>query len=217
MHRRLQALVIAAATALTAPALAQDAHDAHDADRPIEPAKPIVAKRWSVARDFAAALPVGAIAADSGPMVGPLVRIGFQATPNLELGMRSGYLYGLDKEIAPGQATALSSIPIVASARWFLAATAFGAGVGPYAGVEAGANLLRRRYRTTAESGLLELDFDAKESKWTAGTTVGVGWVFSRKVPIDLRAQIAAIDLLSGRGATNAIAVGATAGWTIYF
>lgn len=162
-------------------------------------------------------LPVGPIAADSGPMVGPLVRLGFQATANLELGMRSGYLYGLDKEIAAGQVTALSSIPIVASVRWFFAGHVFGPGVGPYAGVEAGANLLRRRYRTTAESGLLELDFDAKEEKWTAGTTAGVGWVFSRKVPIDLRAQVAAIDLFSGRGATNAVALGATAGWTIYF
>jgi hypothetical protein len=113
--------------------------------------------------------------------------------------------------------TALSSIPIVASARAFVAASTFGAGVGPYLGIEAGANVLRRRYRTAAESGLLELDFHAKESKWTASTTLGIGWVISRGVPIDLRAQIAAIDLFSGRGAANAITVGATAGWTIYF
>jgi hypothetical protein len=214
MKRSLQALVALSLTALSAPALAQDAQEP---DRPQAVTKGASEKRWSVARDFTAAIPVGAIAADSGPMVGPLVRLGFQATPNLELGMRSGYLYGLDKEIAPGQVTALSSIPIVASARWFFAAGFFGSGVGPYAGIEAGANLLRRRYRTTAESALLSLDFDARESKWTGGSTASVGWVISRKVPIDLRAQVAAIDVFSGKGAFDAVAVGASAGWTIYF
>jgi hypothetical protein len=210
MKRSLQALVAISAMGLPSPAFAQDAQ------APTRPAGG-TEKRWSVARDLTAAIPVGSAAVDSGPMLGPLVRLGFQMTPNFELGMRSGYLYGLDKEIAPGHVTALSSIPIVASARWFFAAGFFGSGAGPYGGVEGGANLLRRRYRTTGESGLLELDFDAKESKWTAGATAFAGWVVSRKVPIDLRAQIAAIDLFSGRGAANAIAVGASAGWTIWF
>jgi hypothetical protein len=211
MKRSLQALVLISSIGLGSPALAQDAQE-----KP-EPQAASSEKRWSVARDLTAAIPVGAIAADSGPMLGPLVRLGFQLTPNLELGMRSGYLYGLDKEIAPGQVTALSSIPIVASVRWFFGAGFFGSGAGPYAGVEGGANLLRRRYRTTAESGLLELDFEAREAKWTASTTAFAGWVISRKLPIDLRAQVAAIDLFSGRGAANAIAVGASAGWTIWF
>lgn len=211
MKRSLQALVAISLTALSAPALAQDAQSPQGTGtRDAE-------KRWSVARDLTANVPVGAIAADSGLMLGPLVRLGFQATPNLELGMRSGYLYGLDKEIAPGQVTALSSIPIVASVRWFFAAGSFGSGAGPYAGIEAGANLLRRRYRTTAESGLFELDFDAKESKWTGGSTASLGWVVSRRIPIDLRLQVAALDLFGGKGATNAMAVGASAGWTFYF
>jgi hypothetical protein len=36
--------------------------------------------------------------------------------------------------------------------------------------------------------------------------------VISRKVPVDLRGEVAALDLAGGR-----VAVGATAGWTIYF
>lgn len=212
MLHRLRPLVATAlalvSLVLPGRALAQDAQ----VDAPAM-GKPPGTHRWSVARDLAAVLPLGPVAVDAGPMLGPLVRLGYQATPRLEVGMRSGYLYGLDKDIGGGQVTALSAVPIVASARWFFA----GEGVGPYVAVEIGANLLRRRYRTTAESGLFEIDFDAKESRWTAAANAGAGWVLSRKMPIDLRAHVAALDLVSAQGPTHAIAVGATAGWTIFF
>lgn len=165
-------------------------------------------KRWNVARDVAAVVPVGLGSNDAGPMIGPLVRIGFEATPSIEVGVRSGYLYGLDKPISDDRVTALSSIPIVVTVRWFV----LGKSVGPYLAAEGGASLLRRRYRSLGESELLSLDFDAQESKWTASATAGIGWVVSRKVPIDLRGEVAAVDLVTGRAA-----VGATAGWTIYF
>lgn len=214
MSRRLHHLLAAIASALllftlSARAFAQDAQD------PDAPAmgKPPGTHRWSVARDLAAVLPVGPIASDSGPMLGPLVRLGFQATSRFEVGVRSGYLYGLDKEIGDGRVTALSAIPIAACARLFFV----GEGIGPYVAIEVGANVLRRRYRTVAESGLFEIDFAARESHWTAGANVGAGWVLTRRLPIDLRAHVAALDLLDGRGAMHAIAVGATAGWTIYF
>ncbi len=209
---RLPQLAAIAATiavlTLPARALAQEAQGG--AAVVSSPAAP---KRWSVARDLAAVLPVGALAADSGPMLGPLVRLGFQATSRVEVGMRSGYLYGLDKDVGADRMSALSAIPIFACARAFFLAE----GVGPYAAVEIGANVLRRRYRSAAESGLFEIDLHAQESRWTAGADVGAGWVLSRKLPIDLRAQIAALDLLSSRGPTHGIAIGGTAGWTIFF
>jgi len=170
--------------------------------------RPEKEKRWNVARDFAAVVPVGLGSNDAGPMIGPLVRVGFEATPSIEVGVRSGYLYGLDKPLAEDRVTALSAIPIVASVRWFV----LGKSVGPYLAAEGGASLLRRRYRSLGESELLALDFDAQESKWTASATAGIGWVVSRKVPIDLRGEVAAVDLVAGRAA-----LGATAGWTIYF
>jgi len=139
-------------------------------------------------------------------MIGPLVRVGFQATKNLELGMRGGYLYGLDKDIGGGTVTALSSVPIVATVRWFFVREA----VGPYASLDAGVNLLRRRYRTTSESNVLDLDFHASENHWAPMATFGAGAVLSRRYPIDLRAQVSALDL-------HTIAVGAAAGFPIYF
>lgn len=127
-----------------------------------------------MARDLAAQVPVGAASADAGPMLGPLVRLGLQATDHLEVGLRFGYLYGLDTPAGPETVTA-------------------------------------------AASSLTSLDFDARESRWTAGGSVGAGWVMSRTLPIDLRAHVAALDLLAASGPLHAIAVGASAGWTFWF
>lgn len=70
-----------ASLVVPARALAQDAQ----ADAPAI-GNPPGTHRWSVARDLAAVLPVGAAAVDAGPMLGPLVR---PATRRLPRGARS--------------------------------------------------------------------------------------------------------------------------------
>src|SRR5262245_25571142 len=69
-------------------------------DTPANAKKNEDAKRWSVARDLVGLFPVGELANDTGPMGGPLARVGFQATRHLELGIRGGFLHGLDKQTA---------------------------------------------------------------------------------------------------------------------
>src|SRR5687767_3719733 len=81
--------------------------------------KPMTEKRSSIAGDVAGCCPVCELANDTGPMGGPLTRLGFQATRHLEVGLRSGFLHGLDKETAYGS-SAMSGVPILASVRWFV-------------------------------------------------------------------------------------------------
>ncbi len=171
-------------------------------------------KRWSVARDFAGLFPVGELADNTGPMGGPLARLGFQATTHLELGVRGGFLHGLEKQTSYGT-SAMSGVPVLASARWF----ALPHHEGPYLGVEFGTNILRRRheYDATARARTPESQILQDRTRVYVGGNIAIGVVVSKTLPIDLRFQASALDLVGNGKPFEALAIGGTAGYTIYF
>lgn len=188
----------------TAPAIAPVPANADMAPRPPRHDT----KRFVVARDFGVALPVGDLADTAAAMYGPLVRLGFHVTDSFEIGLRAGYQRGFDKEVA-GKTGSLSSVPIHASARWFF----FGNREHLYSGLEVGANVFRENH--SARTSFFDVSAD---STWVRpSANVGLGFVWSRATPIDLRAQVGSLDLLSRGGAGGAIAVGVTAGYSIFF
>ncbi|MBX3215629.1 MAG: hypothetical protein KF850_26565 [Labilithrix sp.] len=165
-------------------------------------------KRFVVARDFGIAVPVGALAEEAAPMYGPLVRLGFHLSDSVELGLRAGYQRGFDKTVAGAQGS-LSSVPINASVRWFV----LGDRSGPYAGAEAGVNVFR--HRAAPRTSFFDVGADSTWARPSA--KVGVGFVWSRALPIDVRAELASLDLVSRGGPAGALALGATAGYSIFF
>lgn len=165
-------------------------------------------KRFVVARDFGLAIPFAHFANEAAPMYGPLVRLGFHPNDRIELGVRFGYQRGLDKEIA-GVTGSLSAVPVYASARWF----ALGDRSGPYAGLELGVNIFRQK--STARTSFW--DVDADETWVRPSANIGVGYVWSRSLPIDVRAQVASLDLVRGNGPIDALTFGVTAGYSIFF
>lgn len=207
-----------------APASASSSFDARwnaSVDGPIAPvgadapanqepkADPFAHKRAVVARDFGIAVPVGAFADRAAPMYGPLVRLGYHVTESFEVGLRAGYQRGLDREI-DGNTQSLSALPINVSVRYFV----LGDRSGPYAGFEAGVNVFRQRER--ARTSIWDVGADATWVRPCAN--VGVGWVYSKKFPVDLRVQVASLDLLSaGKGPVSSVAVGGTLGYSIFF
>jgi hypothetical protein len=185
-----------------------DAPPAVDAPAVPRPAS-LDSKRFVVARDFGFAVPVGDLADRSGAMYGPLVRLGFHVNESLELGLRAGYQRGFDKEV-DGNVQSLSAVPINASIRYFI----LGHRSGPYAGLEAGVNVFRQR--VTARTSIWDVGADATWVRPDAN--LGVGYVVSKTLPIDVRAQVASLDLISGgKGPTNALTVGISAGYSIFF
>jgi hypothetical protein len=166
------------------------------------------AKRFVVARDFGLAVPVGQLAEEAATMYGPLLRLGFHVTDSFEVGIRAGYQRGFDKEVA-GAPRSLSCVPIHASARWFV----FGDRSGPYAGLEVGVNVFRQKL--ARQTSFWDVGADAT---WVRpSTNLGIGYVWSRSAPVDVRIQLAALDLLSKDGPASALAIGVTGGYSIFF
>ncbi|MCW5831931.1 MAG: hypothetical protein KIS78_05705 [Labilithrix sp.] len=202
--------VAAPGTEAPATAKARDVPRASpDADAPQAPRPSRQdAKRFVVARDFGLTVPVGPLADEAAPMYGPLVRLGFHLSDSVEVGLRAAYQRGFDKSVA-GVEGSLSSVPFNASVRWFV----LGDRSGPYAGAEAGANVFR--YRAAPRTSFFDVGADSTWVRPCAG--VGVGFVWSRAFPLDVRAQLASLDLVSKGGPARALAVGATAGYSFFF
>ena len=165
-------------------------------------------KRFVVARDFAVALPVGELADTAAAMYGPLVRLGFHVNDSFEIGVRAAYQRGFDKEVA-GVTGSLSSVPLYATGRWFL----FGNREYLYAGVELGANIFREKH--TRRTSFFDVSADSTWVRPSAG--LALGFVWSRKAPVDLRAHVSSLDLIGKNGPAGTLMVGLTAGYSIFF
>ena len=158
-------------------------------------------------------LPLGDLGDVTGPLVGPLVRFGYRVTPPLELTVRTGYLFGLSKEIGPFKSS-LSIIPVWAGARYFF--------MDPHAGLYGAGELALNLGSFSAEAG-----GQSQSTGFTRiGFNAGLGYVISKELPIDIRAQFSMINLLlkddkSVGGISvsepTQFAVGLSAGYTFSF
>jgi hypothetical protein len=146
-------------------------------------------KKIGIGGDLQFVLPLGDFADSSGPLIGPVLRVGYRVMPPLELTLRAGFLFGISKDRSQGGIDASSGvniIPIHIGARYFF--------MEPYAGVygaaEIGMNMISPKASVggTSVSGL--------DSQTRFGANLGVGYVISKDLPIDIRAQFMLLNLI---------------------
>jgi len=183
------------------------------------PAAPAEEKKIGIGGDLLFVIPLGDLGDVSSIQVGPVFRGGYRVIPNLELTARLGYLIGLKKErtfsTGFGNATisaGFNLIPVWGGARYFF----MDPSEGLYGAAELGLNVLVR----TTSTGT------AGDSLTRIGANAGIGYVISKELPIDIRAQFQIYNLLlkeSGTVGTTTISeptyfgVGVSAGYTFQF
>jgi hypothetical protein len=155
-------------------------------------------------------LPIGDLADGTGPLIGPIVRFGYRVMPPLEVTARIGYLYGLSKSQAAGPLgdikTSISDIPIWVGARYFF--------MEPYAGLYGAAEIALNLMSAKAEVA----GSSASTSITREGVNLGAGYVISKDLPIDIRAQFSLLNLLGKEtGEKTFMAIGLSAGYTFQF
>jgi hypothetical protein len=160
---------------------------------------------------------LGDVGKETGPLIGPLVRFGYRVIPNLELTARTGYLFGLGKtpDGAPsGFSTSISNIPIWLGARYFF--------MEPYAGLYGAAELAINLMTIHGSGTVAGVDQSSSTGFTREGVNLGVGYVISKDLPIDIRAQLSVLNLLgkasvAGVDESTALAIGLSAGYTFQF
>ena len=162
-------------------------------------------KKMTLGIDAQFMLPLGDFGKAAGPQIGPLVRFGYRVIPALELTGRVGYLFGLSKEVGPFKSS-LSNIPIWVGARYFF----MDAPAGFYGAAELAINLMSAKIEAGGQS--------ASTSVTREGINLGVGYVISKELPIDLRAQFSLLNLLGKEtNETSFTAIGISAGYSFFF
>ncbi len=156
-------------------------------------------------------LPLGDFSDGTGPQIGPLVRFGYRVTPPLELTARTGYLFGLSKDLAgTGISTSVSNIPIWLGARYFF--------MEPYAGLYGAAELALNLMSVHASTTVLGQSVSQSTGLTREGFNIGAGYVISKDLPIDIRAQFSMLNLLGKEtGEKTFFAIGLSAGYTFQF
>jgi hypothetical protein len=146
-------------------------------------------KKIGVGADLQFVLPLGDFGDASGPLIGPVLRAGYRVMPPLELNLKAGFLYGLTKSQGAGAFTAdvgVNIIPISVGGRYFI----MDPHAGLYAGLDIALNLIQPKASVngTSVSGL--------DSSTRLGANIGAGYVISKELPIDIRAQFMMFNLL---------------------
>lgn len=206
MHRSIALGTVLALVAVTSVSFAQESTAAATA-----PATTTAddGKKMGIGGDLQFVLPLGDFADASGPQIGPLFRFGYRVMPALEVTARAGYLYGLSKDNG-GIKTSVSNIPVWVGARYFFMEP----GAGLYGAGELGLNNMTFKL----EGSILGQSMDASDSNTRFGFNVGAGYVISKELPIDIRAQFMHHNLLGTEDGEKAIlGLGLSAGYTASF
>lgn len=168
-------------------------------------------KKIGIGGDLQFLLPLGDFGKATGPLIGPIFRFGYSVMPQLELTGRIGYLFGIGKtpDNVPAGAdvsTSVSNIPIWLGARYFF--------MEPHAGLYGTAELALNLMTSHATV----LGASSSTGITREGFNVGAGYVISKDLPIDIRAQLSMLNLLGKEtGETTFLAIGVSAGYTFQF
>lgn len=169
-------------------------------------------KRIGVGVEAMLVFPLAEYGELGGPAGGPIVRFGFRVVPRLEVALRAGYIYG-SKRFRNGVNTKVDILPLWIGARFF----AWQPFKGPYAALDVGMNSLLPEFDpapTTADQERFE------NLRRRFGGNVGVGWLFSEKLPVDVRVQVMLLNLIGRSDDLNEglnVAVSLSAGYTLQF
>jgi hypothetical protein len=155
--------------------------------------------------------PLGSLADITGAQLGATARLGYRVIPALEITLRGGYLLGTAASPSGGAGAAkVSTVPLWLGARYFF----LDAPAGPYAGAELALNIMRAEINPNP-SGATDpyINHLIRE-----GLNLNLGCVISRDVPIDVRAQLAVLNLL-GKNSGEDTLLGAvfSVGYTALF
>lgn len=164
-------------------------------------------KNIGLGGDLLFLIPTGDLADATGPQIGPVFRAGYRVMPNLEVTGRIGYLFGFSKSVGAGQFeadTSLSVIPIWAGARYFFMEPK----AGLYGAAELGLNFLTAHASVGGVSA-------SGDTQTRLGANLGAGYVISKELPIDIRAQLSMYNLLGREDGENvSLGIGLSAGYT---
>lgn len=213
MHRSIALGTVLALLAVSSASFAQESTTAVSASatttEPTTSAGSDDGKKMGIGGDLQFVLPLGDFADASGPQIGPLFRFGYRVMPALEVTARVGYLYGLSKDNS-GFKTSVSNIPVWVGARYFFMEP----GAGLYGAGELGLNNMTFKIDGT----LLGQSVESSDSNTRFGFNVGAGYVISKELPIDIRAQFMHHNLLGTEEGEKAIlGLGISAGYTASF
>jgi hypothetical protein len=169
-------------------------------------------KKLSVGGDLQFVLPVGDFSDATGPLIGPVVRVGYRVAPAAEVTGRIGFLYGISKSetVDTGLGTVsvsygVNDIPVWIGGRYFFMQP----DAGLYGAAEVGLNVLKGHADGGGTSGNSQTRF---------GFDVGVGYVISPELPIDFRLQFTHFNLLGTEtGEKSLFGLGLSAGYTASF
>jgi hypothetical protein len=195
------------------PAPAQSAAPSADTDEESASAAAPSAgdKKITVGADLLFVLPISTLSNVTGPQIGPLLRGGYRVIPPLEITARVGYLFAFGKTQPSGASSSVTDIPIWLGARYFV----MDAPAGPYAAAEIGMNFL-----TASLSGTVGgQNVSSSTGDTRAGFNLGVGYVLSKQLPIDVRLQYSYINLIgaNSQGEGTLMGIGLSAGYSFFF
>jgi hypothetical protein len=172
-------------------------------------------KKFTVGADLLFVLPVADMSNVTGPQIGPLLRVGYRVMPPLEVTARVGYLFAFGKSQNPTPlttgSTSLTDIPVWLGARYYLG----DAPAGLYAAAEIGVNFLTAR--ATINPGNVQLS----SGDTRGGFNLGVGYVISKDLPIDVRLQYSYFNLVGANTGPNGdgtlMGIGLSVGYSFFF
>lgn len=169
-------------------------------------------KRIGVGVDAVLLFPLAEYGELGGPAGGPIVRFGFRVVPRLEIALRAGYLYG-SKRFRNGLETKVDILPLWVGARFF----PWEPFKGPYVALEGGMNSLLPEL-DPAPTTATQARFENLRRRF--GGNLGIGWLFSEKLPIDARLEVMLLNLIGRDDDLNEglnVAVSLSAGYTLQF
>lgn len=191
-------------------------------------------RRVSLGVEAQMLVPVGDLSEGSGLLFGPLVRFGYRVARPLELTASAGYLFGLTKDTstAPIQGSGgLNLVPLMVGGRFFFFPDAEGESQadrdrgaasrysGLYLSTEIGLNLIIPKAEINGKS-VENLDTRAR-----FGGNFGLGYILSKRLPIDVRAQFSLLNLFGKEDQVQGVqidektlyGIGVSAGYTLQF
>lgn len=191
-------------------------------------------RRVSFGAEAQMLVPVGDLSEDSGLLLGPVVRFGYRVARPVELTASAGYLFGLTKSTgtSPIQGEGgLNLVPLMVGARFFFFPDAEPERSsdrdlnrpdrysGLYLSTDIGLNLIIPKAELNGKS------VENLDTRPRFGGNAGLGYIISKRLPIDVRAQFSLLNLFGKEDQVGGVkidektlyGIGISAGYTAQF
>lgn len=191
-------------------------------------------RRVALSAEAQMLVPVGDLSEDSGLLLGPTIRFGYRVARPVELTVSASYLFGLtvSKGTLPIKGEGgLNLVPLMVGARYFFFPETESetqsdreAGrrhrySGLYLNTEIGLNLIIPKAEINGKA------VENLDTRPRFGGNAGLGYIISKRLPIDVRAQFSLINLFGKEDQVQGVkidektlyGIGISAGYTLQF